>query len=110
MNEALQLIFLLAHQITQWMQPILGPICIAVAWATVIFGVWHIWATVRDSVARARQMHQIPCADCQYFSGNYLLKCPLHPKEALTEAAVGCRDYESDRLQWPTSNQAEKVS
>lgn len=110
MDDALQLTYLFAHQVIEWIQPILGPICFVVAWATLIFGVWSVWAALRDSVARARQMHQIPCSECQYFSGNYLLKCPLHPKEALTEAAVGCRDFESDRVEWPLPNGAGKAS
>jgi hypothetical protein len=45
-------------------------------------------------------MHQIPCAQCQYFSGNYLLKCPVHPQQALSEAAIGCPDFASTQMDW----------
>jgi len=101
MTGLLNAIFVLIRHLVQWVQPILVPICVVVAWATILFAAWSVWSAMRDGVQRARQMHQIPCSECQYFSGNYLLKCPLHPKEALSEAAIGCRDFESDRLQWP---------
>jgi RNA polymerase subunit RPABC4/transcription elongation factor Spt4 len=38
-------------------------------------------------------MHQIPCADCQFFTHNMRLKCPVHPTEALSEQAIGCTDF-----------------
>ena len=101
MANALSLIFIIAHQLIQLVQPILVPLCMVVAWGTLLLGAWGIWSAMRDSVQRARQMHQIPCAECQYFSGSYLLKCPLHPKEALSEAAIGCRDFESSQVEWP---------
>lgn len=101
MTSLLNAIFVLAHYLLQLLQPLLVPICFVVAWATILFAASSVWSAMRDSVQRARQMHQIPCSECQYFSGNYLLKCPLHPKEALSEAAIGCRDFESAKLQWP---------
>jgi hypothetical protein len=91
-----------ALQLTQWMlikliqtlQPYLRPMCLVVAWAVVILGVWQIVATVRDSVKRAQQMHQIPCAGCKFFTNSRHLKCPLHPVEALSEQAINCPDFE----------------
>ena len=101
MNDLLHICFLLAHQLIRAIQPILVPLCFVVAWVTFGLGAWGLWAAVRDSVRRAQQMHRIPCADCQYFSGNYLLKCPLHPKEALSEAAIDCRDFAAGGVDWP---------
>lgn len=95
MYEFLQFIHLVALKLVQFLQPVLGPLCFVVAWAVIGLGVWSLWAALRDSVARARHMHQIPCAQCRYFSGDYRLKCPLHPREALSEAAIGCADFES---------------
>lgn len=46
-----------------------------------------------DSVAKAKQMHNIPCANCQYFTGDYRLKCTIQPHAALSEAAIDCPDY-----------------
>ena len=103
MASALNFIFILAHQLIHLVQPVLVPLCMVVAWGTMLLAAWGIWSAMRDSVQRAQHMHQIPCAECQYFSGNYLLKCPLHPKEALSEAAIGCRDFESNQVEWPLS-------
>jgi hypothetical protein len=110
MYHVLQFIYTIAHALIEGIQPVLVPLCFVVAWATIGFGAWSLWAAMRDSVKRAQQMHQIPCSDCQYFSGNYLLKCPLHPKEALSEAAIGCRDFESNQLEWPLPNHLENSS
>jgi len=44
--------------------------------------------------AQAKRMHQIPCSNCRYFSGNYILKCTIRPIEANTEEAIGCLDYQ----------------
>jgi hypothetical protein len=107
MYNLMQLLYLVAHRLTEWLQPILVPLCFVVAWTTIGFVVWSLWAAMRDSLRRAKRMHQIPCSECQYFSGNYLLKCPLHPKEALSEAAIGCRDFESSKIQWPLANGLE---
>jgi RNA polymerase subunit RPABC4/transcription elongation factor Spt4 len=38
-------------------------------------------------------MRQIPCSNCQFFVDSRYLKCPVHPKIALSEAAIGCDDY-----------------
>jgi len=103
MAHLINLFFAIARGLIQLVQPFLVPLCFVVAWATILFAAWSIWSAMRDSVQRAQRMHQIPCADCQFFSGNYLLKCPLHPKEALSEAAIGCRDFESTKLEWPVS-------
>ena len=47
-----------------------------------------------ESVDTARQMHQIPCANCQYFTGDYGLKCTVHPSIALSKEAIHCPDYD----------------
>jgi hypothetical protein len=44
-----------------------------------------------EQVAR---MHQVPCDRCAYFTGDYNLKCTVNPYWALTEEAIGCRDFE----------------
>ncbi|MBE9143718.1 hypothetical protein [Planktothrix mougeotii] len=79
----------------QIIQPFLVPICFVLAWGFVILIVWSIGAAMRDTVRRAKQMHQIPCANCIFFTGNYYLKCPVQPKIALSEAAINCPDYSS---------------
>ncbi|MGD1906144.1 MAG: hypothetical protein ACFB0C_09140 [Leptolyngbyaceae cyanobacterium] len=70
------------------------------AWGVVGLVLWSLWAAARDVVHRAQQMHRIPCATCRYFSGDRHLKCPVHPYQALSEAAINCADFESaDPLQ-----------
>lgn len=41
-----------------------------------------------------KKLHQVPCSKCAYFTGDYRLKCPLNPANALTEEAIGCRDFQ----------------
>lgn len=56
--------------------------------------VWSIWKAEKDGVARLHRLHQIPCSRCTFFTGDYRLKCTVHPTKALTEEAINCFDYE----------------
>jgi hypothetical protein len=87
----LELISFFMHGI----QIFLVPICFVTAWTVILLLVWNLWSTARESVQTAKQMHQIPCANCQFFTNNYRLKCTVHPSVANTEAAIGCKDYQS---------------
>ncbi len=86
----LQLISFLIHGI----QPFLVPICFVVAWTITILVVLSLWTAARDSVSTAKQMHQIPCTNCQFFTTDYRLKCTVHPSTANTEEAINCIDYQ----------------
>jgi hypothetical protein len=86
----LELIFLLISGI----QPLLVPICFVGAWTVMILFAWSLWAAARDSVSTAKQMHQIPCTNCQFFTDDYRLKCTVHPSTANTEEAIHCIDYQ----------------
>jgi RNA polymerase subunit RPABC4/transcription elongation factor Spt4 len=86
--------FYFVYRLSQAIQPILVPVCIVFAWASVLFTAWSVWSAVRDGLANARRMHQIPCADCQFFTNSHYLKCPVHPDIALSEDAIGCIDFE----------------
>jgi len=46
-----------------------------------------------DGRKRLQRLHQIPCHRCRYYTGSPYLKCPVHPCAALSEEALGCRDY-----------------
>ncbi|MHC5610753.1 MAG: hypothetical protein ACYTXA_06990 [Nostoc sp.] len=85
-----KLLFFLIHAI----QPFLIPICFVVAWTVIILVVLNLWAAARDSVTTAKQMHQIPCTGCQFFTDNYRLKCTVRPSIANTEEAINCSDYQ----------------
>lgn len=87
------MVFQILAQLVQWLQPILVPICFVVAWGFVAMTGWHIFTTTRDGVRQAKRMHQIPCANCQFFTGDYNLKCTVHPMSALSEDAIECPDY-----------------
>lgn len=77
----------------QLIQPLIVPLCFITAWVALGLAVWSIMAAARQGVAIARQMHQIPCAECRYFTNSAFLKCPIHPAEALSEHAIDCPDY-----------------
>jgi hypothetical protein len=79
-------------------QTFIVPICFVSAWLIVGLTVWSVWSTIRDTTKKTRQLHQIPCANCQYFTSSYHLKCTVHPTIALTEEAIECADYESKEL------------
>jgi hypothetical protein len=66
--------------VIQAIQPILVPVCFVSAWA---------------SVATSQKLHQIPCTNCQFFTGDYRLKCTVQPTIANTEAAITCMDYQA---------------
>lgn len=61
--------------------------------AASLFCVWRIIYTLRQGVGYVKRLHQIPCSRCTYFTGDYRLKCTVHPIFALTEEAIGCVDY-----------------
>ena len=45
--------------------------------------------------ALSRRSSQFPCGRCRYFTDEALLKCAVHPTEALTELAMNCQDFEA---------------
>lgn len=85
----------LFQSLIQAIQPFLVPICFAIAWSfTILLGL-TVWSAVRDTTARAKQMHEIPCPNCQFFTNDYRLKCTVNPTTANTEQAIDCSDYRS---------------
>lgn len=65
-----------------------------VTWAFLLSLAWSIVAMIRDTIRVSKKLHQIPCANCQFFTDSSYLKCPVHPSSALTEEAINCLDYE----------------
>ncbi|MBO3462453.1 hypothetical protein G7B40_028250 [Aetokthonos hydrillicola Thurmond2011] len=84
---------LLYPRILHALQPILAPICFLTIWASIVFLLWSIWMAAQDGIPTLKRLHQVPCANCQFFTGEYRLKCPLHPTFALTEEAIDCSDF-----------------
>ena len=84
-----QILYFLIHAL----QPVLVPICFVAAWFLVVLLLWNIYAATSNGITTIKRLHQIPCANCQYFTDDYRLKCTVNPNIALTEQAVYCRDY-----------------
>lgn len=62
---------------------------------TLVIGtIKMIGQTFRQGWKYLQQLHKIPCSRCAYFTGDYRLKCTVCPSQALTEEAIGCRDFE----------------
>ncbi|MEO0540657.1 MAG: hypothetical protein AAFZ80_07305 [Cyanobacteria bacterium P01_A01_bin.105] len=100
MYAALNLLHVLLLWLFHWLQPYLTFVCLLLAWGLVIMVVWQIFAAARDGLNQAKTLHQIPCADCRFFTNSHHLKCPVHPTAALTPTAIGCGDFEfADAMQ-----------
>jgi hypothetical protein len=93
----------LLYFLFQLIQPILVPICFITAWSLIVLVSWSTWAAMRDGVKSAKRLHQIPCANCAFFTGDYHLKCTVHPATALSEDAIYCPDYEPTSPSLPIS-------
>ncbi|MGL5940117.1 MAG: hypothetical protein ACRC2S_06970 [Waterburya sp.] len=74
-------------------QPVMLPIRFLGACSVLSLCTWSLASFIMDAVARAKEMHQIPCTKCRFFTGDYRLKCTTNPHIANTEQAIGCPDY-----------------
>jgi len=79
--------------IMQVLELISVPISSLIACSSVVLFLVTIFITARDGISYVKRIHQIPCPDCQFFTGDYQLKCALHPNSALSEEAIGCADF-----------------
>jgi hypothetical protein len=55
-----------------------------------------IWRSLSKDWKYIYRLHQIPCHRCAFFTGEYHLKCPVHPYKALNEEAIGCVDFDAN--------------
>ncbi len=83
------LIFSLINRI----QTLIIPLRLITAWVFILVLSSSVIAMIVDVIKRAKKMHKIPCSNCQYFTNDYRLKCPVNPFQASTEAAINCQDY-----------------
>ena len=65
-----------------------------VAWGLVVSCFYSLGVTSVKGWKQLRRMHQVPCSRCMYLTGDYNLKCTAWPSNALTEEAIGCRDFD----------------
>jgi len=89
---------MLTTTLFQIVLPIAKSVFIGCIWLILLSFIVSLWNAWRQGWANVQQLHQIPCSGCTFFTGEYNLKCALHPYNALTEAAIGCLDYETSAL------------
>lgn len=96
----LQVIHLLMQSgpVAQDSQTGFHPIQLIVAWGITILLISSVIRGIRDAVKYANRLHRVPCANCQFFTGNYTLKCTIHPTIAMSESAIDCPDYRSNDI------------
>jgi hypothetical protein len=70
------------------------PLCPILIWIVLVGFFLAICFATQEGIIRLKRLHQIPCSRCAFFTGNYRLKCTVHPCKALSEDAVDCLDYE----------------
>jgi hypothetical protein len=75
------------------LQPVLSIGQLLAPWAVIGLVGWRVWLILRDTVKYTVELHTIPCSRCQFFTKNHRLKCTIHPKVAMSEAAIGCPDF-----------------
>jgi hypothetical protein len=88
-------------QFTVYLTALLEPVALPIRFfgACSLLGLcgWSLFSTALEIVARAKQMHRVPCTKCRFFTQDYRLKCTVQPHIANTEQAINCSDYLSNR-------------
>jgi hypothetical protein len=64
-----------------------------VAWVLVALTASVILRGILGAIATRQHMTRIPCPRCRYYTHKHYLKCPVHPGDSLTPAAIACRDF-----------------
>lgn len=83
------------HSLWEMSQMVWVPVGVVLAWGLIFLIASSLTSAITATVKQAQEMHQIPCANCVFFTGDYRLKCPVRPKIALSEEAINCPDYRS---------------
>lgn len=68
-------------------------LCLTVWTVVTVLLFWRLIAIARQGVNHLKRLHQVPCDNCAYFTGDYRLKCTVNPTIAMSETAIGCRDF-----------------
>lgn len=66
----------------------------AMAWGIVAITIKTLFQFINEGSQAVQRLHQIPCSDCEFFTGSPCIKCTVQPHRACTELAIGCPDYE----------------
>jgi hypothetical protein len=62
---------------------------------SLIYFTRSAWKTLKQDWLYLKRLHQIPCDRCVFYTGEYNLKCTVHPHKAFQEEAIGCLDYQA---------------
>ena len=76
------------------LEPVAIPIRFFGACSLLVLCGWSLVSAIIDTIARAKQMHRVPCSKCRFFTRDYRLKCTVNPHIANTERAISCSDYQ----------------
>ena len=76
----------------------------------ITIGLYNFYLTFKSGISYVKRLHQIPCSRCVFFTGDYRLKCTVHPYSALTELAINCSDYEANNNQKKLALQVSKAN
>ncbi|MGK7929679.1 MAG: hypothetical protein AB4290_31295 [Spirulina sp.] len=68
-------------------------------WSFLGLLVWSCLQTTLQGFTYLQRLHRIPCSRCTFCTGDYRLKCTVNTYLALSEDAIGCRDFEPSRLE-----------
>ena len=63
-------------------------------WLILVRFVWSFCLDLREGWLKLKELHEIPCHRCVFFTGQHQLKCTVHPHKALSIEAIGCLDHE----------------
>jgi hypothetical protein len=67
--------------------------CPMMIWLILVFFFTAIGLAVQEGWMRITRLHQIPCSRCTFSTGDYRLKCTVHPCQAFSEEAINCPDW-----------------
>jgi hypothetical protein len=70
-------------------------ICLSTAWIIIALMFYQSYWTIKEGRRYLVRLHSIPCSRCIFCTGDYRLKCTVHPFSALTDSAIDCLDFES---------------
>lgn len=68
-------------------------LCLIISVLSTLF-IWSFLKVIKAGFFQLRRLHQVPCSQCVFFTGDYRLKCTVHPSKALSEEALNCLDFE----------------
>jgi hypothetical protein len=69
--------------------------CLCCAWGFMGLLAWSLWNTLQKGAHQLQKLHRVPCDRCLFCTGDYRLKCTVHPMTAFSEEAIDCPDFKS---------------